>query len=79
MQSFFERRPPRFDTTLPGVRHVQDLVRGRTPVTLRLLDGSTLEGTIRWQDPDMLALETEPGEPLVLVTRSGLLTLRALA
>ncbi|MEB3352010.1 MAG: hypothetical protein VKM01_06770 [Cyanobacteriota bacterium] len=79
MQSFFERRAPRLDTTLPGVRHVQELVRGRTPVSLRLLDGTTLEGTIRWQDPDVLALDTGPGEPLVLVSRAGLLTLRALA
>ncbi|MFN5193864.1 MAG: Hfq-related RNA-binding protein [Cyanobacteriota bacterium] len=79
MQSFFERRTPRLDTTLPGVRHIQDLVRQRTPVTLRLVDGSTLEGTIRWQDPELLALETGSDEPLVMVARAGLLTLRPLA
>ncbi len=79
MQSFFERRAPRLDTTLPGVRHIQDLVRARTPVSLRLVDGTTLEGTIRWQDPDVLAVETEAGAPLVLVSRQALLTLRALA
>ena len=40
---------------------------------------STLEGTIRWQDPELLALETGSDEPLVMVARAGLLTLRPLA
>jgi hypothetical protein len=37
MQSFFERRGPRLDTTLPSVRHVQELIRIRTPVNVVLL------------------------------------------
>ena len=32
MQSFFENRPTRLDTSLPSVRHIQELIRPRTVV-----------------------------------------------
>ena len=48
MQSFFERRGPRLDTTLPSVRHVQELIRIRTPVNVVLLSGKEFDGIIRW-------------------------------
>ncbi len=79
MQSFFERRGPRLDTTLPSVRHVQELIRIRTPVTVVLLSGQEVEGTIRWQDSHFLALSSEPGSPLMLVNRDAIASLRALS
>jgi host factor-I protein len=78
MQSFFERRGPRLDTTLPSVRHVQELIRIRTPVNVVLLSGQEVEGMIRWQDNHFLALSTEPGAPLTLINRDAIASLRSL-
>ncbi len=78
MQSFFEQRGPRFDTSLPSVRHIQELIRTRTMVRVVMTGGLELEGTIRWQDNHFLALAQEVGLPLVLLNRSAIAVLRAL-
>ena len=78
MQSFFEKRAPRLDTSLPSVRHVQELIRNRTPVRIALLGGQEMEGTIKWQDNQFLALRQEAGMPLALVSRDAVVVLRAL-
>ena len=78
MQSFFDRRGPRLDTSLPSVRHVQDLIRNRTMVRLVMVGGQELEGTVRWQDNDFLALRQDASLPLVLVNRNAITVLRAL-
>ena len=78
MQSFFDRRGPRLDTSLPSVRHVQELIRNRTMVRLLLVGGQELEGTVRWQDNDFLALRQDASLPLVLVNRNAITVLRAL-
>lgn len=79
MQSFFERRGPRLDTTLPSVRHVQELIRIRTPVNVMLLTGQEWDGIIRWQDTHFLAMTTEPGTPLMLISLTAIASLRALS
>ena len=78
MQSFFDRRGPRLDTSLPSVRHVQELIRNRTMVRLVMVGGQELEGTVRWQDNDFLALRQDASLPLVLVNRNAISLLRAL-
>jgi host factor-I protein len=78
MQSFFDRRGPRLDTSLPSVRHVQELIRNRTMVRLVMVGGQELEGTVRWQDNDFLALRQDASLPLVLVNRNAITLLRAL-
>ncbi|MCS5690686.1 RNA chaperone Hfq [Cyanobium sp. FGCU-6] len=78
MQSFFERRGPRLDTSLPSVRHVQDLIRNRTMVQVVMVSGQELEGTVRWQDNDFLALRQDASLPLVLLNRNAITLLRAL-
>jgi host factor-I protein len=78
MQSFFEQRGARLDTTLPGVRHLQELIRNRTVVRIQLQTGQELEGTLQWQDPHFLALRQDADLPLVLVNRAALAVLRAL-
>jgi host factor-I protein len=78
MQSFFDRRGPRLDTSLPSVRHVQELIRNRTMVRLVMVGGQELEGTVRWQDNDFLALRQDASLPLVLVNRNAITVLRAL-
>jgi host factor-I protein len=79
MQSFFERRGPRLDTTLPSVRHVQELIRIRTPVNVVMMSGQECDGIIRWQDSHFLALSTEPGTPLLLISLTAIVSLRALS
>jgi host factor-I protein len=78
MQSFFEQRSPRLDTSLPSVRHVQELIRNRTMVSVLMAGGQELEGTIKWQDTDFLALRQDTSLPLVLLNRSSICVLRAL-
>ncbi|MFM7312471.1 MAG: Hfq-related RNA-binding protein [Cyanobium sp.] len=78
MQSFFEQRAPRLDTSLPSVRHVQELIRNRTPVSVALQGGHEMEGTIKWQDPQFLALRQDASRPLALLSREAIIVLRAL-
>ncbi len=78
MQSFFDRRGPRLDTSLPSVRHVQELIRNRTPVRIALVGGQEMEGTIKWQDNQFLALRQDAAMPLALLNRDAIVVLRAL-
>ena len=78
MQSYFERRGPRLDTSLPSVRHVRELIRNRTMVSILMVGGHELEGTIKWQDNQFLALRQDTSLPLVLINRDAVAVLRAL-
>jgi host factor-I protein len=78
MQSYFERRGPRLDTSLPSVRHVRELIRNRTMVSILMVGGHELEGTIKWQDNQFLALRQDTSHPLVLINRDAIAVLRAL-
>ena len=77
MQSFFERRPSTLDTTQPGIRHIQNLIRDRTPVSVIVHGGLEIEGLIQWQDLSFLAI-SQDGRPLTLVNRGAITVLRAL-
>jgi host factor-I protein len=79
MQSFFEQRGPRLDTSSPSVRHLQDLIRQASPVNIELEGGQSLQGTIRWQDHDFLAIQQEPDHPLLMVNRAKVVVLRLLS
>ncbi|MEB3195478.1 MAG: hypothetical protein VKO19_10195 [Cyanobacteriota bacterium] len=78
MQSFFENRPTRLDTSLPSVRHIQELIRTRTVVSLSLVGGQEVEGVIKWQDNHFLALRQTANQPLMMVNREAITVLRAL-
>jgi host factor-I protein len=79
MQSFLESRTPALDTSLPSVRHIQGLIRQKTPVALRLIDGHELEGVLLWQDLDQFALDPGEGRTLNLINRRAVAVLRSLA
>jgi host factor-I protein len=79
MQSFFEQRSPRLDTTSPSVRHLQDLIRRSSPVHIELDGGQSLQGTIRWQDQNFLAIQQEPDLPILMVNRTKVVLLRLLS
>jgi hypothetical protein len=72
-----ERGASSLDTTQPGTRHIQTLIRQRTPVSLLLQGGLELEGTIQWQDCSFLAISQE-GRPLALVSRRAMVMLRTI-
>jgi hypothetical protein len=61
------------------VRHIQALIRQKTPVALRLLDGHELEGVLLWQDTEQFALDSGEGRSLNLVNRHAVAVLRSLA
>ncbi|MFM7675851.1 MAG: Hfq-related RNA-binding protein [Synechococcus sp.] len=78
MEKFFEKRTTTLDTSQPGIRHIQQLIRDRTPVSLLLMGGTEVEGVVLWQDVFYLGVQHEDGRPLVLVNRSMVCVLRAL-
>ncbi|MEB3239153.1 MAG: hypothetical protein VKM68_02940 [Cyanobacteriota bacterium] len=61
-----------FDTSLPGVRLLQQWIRQRRPLRLHLASGKALEGRLIWQDHEFLALLPPRAERPQLVTRRRL-------
>lgn len=61
MQSFFEKHSIALDTSQPSIRHLQDLIRHRTPVAIQVVGIGELEGTLHWQDGSYLALSQAEG------------------
>ena len=78
MQSFFEKRSSALDTSQPSIRHLQDLIRHKTPVAIQVAGVGELEGTLHWQDNYYLALSQAEGRPLTLISRAAASTVRAL-
>lgn len=78
MQSFFEKRTTALDTSQPSIRHLQDLIRHKTPVAVQVLGVGELEGILHWQDIDYLALKQDEKRPLTLISRAAAATIRAL-
>ena len=76
--AYFDRRAPSLDTTQPGIRHIQDLIRHGTGVRLILLSGMELEGTLIWQDLRYLALSPGAEQPLTLINREAVVLIRPL-
>jgi host factor-I protein len=58
-----------FDTSLPGVRLLQQWIRQRRPLRLHLASGKELEGRLIWQDQEFLALLPPRAERPQLVAR----------
>ena len=78
MNSAFDRRAPSLDTTQPGIRHIQDLIRHNTAVRVILQTGHELEGVLRWQDLSYLALCPGEDQPLNLINRNAVVLIRPL-
>jgi host factor-I protein len=78
MQNPFESRGLRLDTTSPSFRHLQELIRHKTPVHIDLEGGQSLQGTIQWQDTAFLAIRQELNRPVVMVNREKVIVLRVL-
>jgi hypothetical protein len=61
------------------VRHLQDLIRHSSTVHIELEGGQSLQGTIRWQDADFLAIQQDRDLPLLMVNRTKVVLLRLLS
>ena len=78
MGNLFERHGQELDTSQPGIRQIQGWIRARTLLSIQLLDGTRLEGVVRWVDCDYLALQPEQDGDPVLLNRQAVALLRAL-
>jgi host factor-I protein len=45
-----------FDTSLPSIRQLQELIKQSNNVEIKLLTGDTLAGKILWQDPNCICI-----------------------
>lgn len=64
-----------FDTDLPSVRQVQDLIKRGKRVEVKLITGDVAAGKVLWQDPHCLCL-AESDQHSSLVWRSAIAYLK---
>ena len=79
MQQAFEAKHPRLDTSLPSIRHFQELIRNRKLVQIKINSGESLEGVLAWQDVHYLALREPMGESVLLINREAVVLVRCLS
>ncbi|MBD2435997.1 Hfq-related RNA-binding protein [Nostoc sp. FACHB-110] len=48
-----------FDTSLPSIRQLQNLVKQAAVVEFKLVTGDLLRGKILWQDPSYVSIADE--------------------
>ena len=78
MQSAFDTKHSRLDTSLPSIRLLQDLIRNHQLVHIKIATGESLEGVLAWQDVHFLALREPMGESLLLINRESVVLVRCL-
>lgn len=66
------------DTSLPGVRQLQNWIRAKTAVQVQLHDGTKLDGLLDWQDVEFLALRLPNDSDPVLIQRLSVTVIRSL-
>ncbi|WP_115015070.1 hypothetical protein [Synechococcus sp. UW140] len=67
-----------FDPSLPGVRQLQAWTREQRLLRIELLNGSSHEGVLLWQDPEFLAVVRSDASEPILITRRALTLIRPL-
>ncbi|MFN7741393.1 MAG: Hfq-related RNA-binding protein [Cyanobacteriota bacterium] len=78
MQSAFDTKHSRLDTSLPSIRLLQDLIRNHQLVQIKITTGESLEGVLAWQDVNYLALRVPMGESLLMINRDSVVLVRCL-
>jgi host factor-I protein len=78
MQSAFDAKHSRLDTSLPSIRLLQDLIRNHQLVQIKITTGESLEGVLAWQDVHYLALREPMGESLLMINRESVVLVRCL-
>ena len=65
-----------FNTGLPSIRQVQNLIKDKKQVELKVMTGDMLTGKLLWQDHNCLCLLTANGQS-TLVWYQSLVYIRA--
>ncbi len=55
-----------FDTSLPSIRQVQNLIKETTQVELKLLTGDSISGRILWQDLQCMLVQDGSGQKITI-------------
>lgn len=55
-----------FDTSLPSIRQVQNLIKQTGPVEFKMVTGDLLIGRILWQDPKCICIIDENSQQVTL-------------
>ena len=66
------------DTSLPGVRLLQQWIRQRRTISVQLASGLELQGRLLWQDSEFLALLLAGAERPELLARKRIERIRSL-
>jgi host factor-I protein len=67
-----------FDPGLPNVRQVQNYIKDKQEVELKLITDDLVVGKIIWQDPDCLCLMDHYEQPM-MIWRQSLVYLKSKA
>ncbi|MEL6493199.1 MAG: RNA-binding protein hfq [Cyanobacteria bacterium J06634_6] len=56
-----------FDTGLPSIRQIQNLIRDKKTVEVKLMTGDTLAGAVSWQDANAVCVKDASGQDTILM------------
>ncbi len=56
------------DLNKPSTRQVQEIIKQKLGVTIKLATGDTLVGKLSWQDPDYICL-VDNGQQKIIISR----------
>ncbi|QLE54866.1 RNA-binding protein hfq [Nostoc sp. TCL26-01] len=59
-----------FDTSLPSIRQVQNLIKQAVAVEFKLLTGDLITGRILWQDPNCVCIADENSRQITIAKQA---------
>ncbi len=60
---------PVFDTTIPSIKRIHNLIKDKQEIEIKLISGDNLKGTLRWIDTQCLCIDglgEERGNSMVI-------------
>ncbi len=55
-----------FDTSLPSIRQLQELIKQKTVIELKLVTGDLLTGKVCWQDQNCVCLVDDRNQQITI-------------
>lgn len=55
-----------FDTSLPSIRQLQELIKQKTVIEWKLVNGDLLKGKICWQDHNCVCIVNEQNQQITI-------------
>ncbi len=59
-----------FDTSLPSIKQIQNLIKEKTSVELKLITGDVITGTVLWQDLQCFCVMAEDNQKITIFKRA---------